>query len=35
MRQSGRTCYFAPQLKAGAPGVVEDNPIDLSNKGDD
>jgi hypothetical protein len=34
LRRSGRTCYFGPQPKAGAPGTVEDNPIDLSDEGD-
>jgi len=29
LRRSGRTCYFGPHPKAGAPGTVEDNPIDL------
>jgi len=29
LRRSGRTCYFGPQPKAGAPGTVKDNPIDL------
>jgi len=29
LRRSGRTCYFGPQPKVGAPGTVEDNPIDL------
>jgi len=33
MRRSGRTCYFGPQRKAGAPGTVEENPIDLSEEG--
>jgi len=35
LRRSGRTCYFCPQPKAGAPGIVEDNLIDLSDEGDD
>jgi hypothetical protein len=35
LRRSGRTCYFGPQPKAGAPGTVEDNPIDLCDEEDD
>jgi len=35
LRRSGRTCYFGPQLKAGVARTVEDNPIDLSDEGDD
>jgi len=35
MRRSGRTCYFGPQPKAGAPGTVEDNSIDLCEDEDD
>jgi hypothetical protein len=35
LRRSGRTCYFSPQPKAGAPGTVKDNPIELSDEGDD
>jgi hypothetical protein len=35
LRRSGRTCYFGPQPKAGAPTTVEDNPIDLGDKVDD
>jgi len=34
MRRSRRTCYFGPQPKVGSPGTAEDNPIDLSNEGD-
>jgi hypothetical protein len=34
LRRSRRTCYFGPKPKAGAPGTVEDNPIDLSDEGD-
>jgi len=26
LRRSGRTCYFGPQPKAGAPRTVENNP---------
>ncbi|RHN70839.1 hypothetical protein MtrunA17_Chr3g0139861 [Medicago truncatula] len=32
LRRSGRTCYFGPQPKAGAPGTVKDNPIDLCDE---
>jgi hypothetical protein len=35
LRRSGRTCCFGPQPKAGAPGTVEDNPIDLCDEEDD
>jgi len=35
LRRSGRTCYFGPQPKPGAPGTVEDNPIDLCDVEDD
>jgi len=35
LRRSGRTCYFGPQLKAGAPTAVEDYPIEISDEGDD
>jgi len=35
MRQSRRMCYFGLQPKTGAPGTVEDNPIDLSDDEDD
>jgi hypothetical protein len=35
LRRSGRTCYFGPQPKEGAPGTVEDNPIEISDEGDD
>jgi len=34
LRRSGKTCYFGPQPKAGAPGTIEDNPIELSDEGD-
>jgi len=34
MMRSG-TCYFGPHPKVGAPGTAEDNPIDLSDEGDD
>ena len=34
LRRSGMTCYFGPQPKAGAPGTVEDNPIELSDDRD-
>jgi len=34
LRRSGRTCYFGPQPKESAPGTVEDNPIELSDEGD-
>ncbi|XP_039688656.1 uncharacterized protein [Medicago truncatula] len=29
LRRSGRTCYFGPQPKEGAPGTVESNPIEV------
>jgi hypothetical protein len=29
LRRSGRTCYFGPQPKAGAPGTVDSNPIEI------
>jgi hypothetical protein len=32
LRRSGRSCYFGPQPKAGALGIVEDNLIDLCDK---
>jgi len=35
LRRSGRTCYFGHQPKEGAPGTVEDNPIEISDEGDD
>jgi len=35
LRRSGRTCYSSPQPKVGALGIVEDNPIDLSDEGED
>jgi len=35
MRQSRRTSYFGLHPKAGALGTVVDNPIDLSDEGDD
>ena len=35
LRRSGKTCYFGPQPKEGAPGTVEDNPIKISDEGDD
>jgi hypothetical protein len=35
LRRSGKTYYFGPQPKAGAPGTTEDNPIDLCDEGDD
>ncbi|KEH22884.1 hypothetical protein MTR_7g061690 [Medicago truncatula] len=35
LRRSGRTCYFGPEPKAGAPGTVEDNLIDLCDEEDD
>jgi hypothetical protein len=34
LRRSGRTCYFGPQPKAGAPGTVAGNPIDLCDEED-
>ena len=35
LRRSRRTCYFGPQPKPGAAGTVEDNPIEISDDGDD
>ena len=35
LRRSGRTCYFGPQPKEGAPGTVDDNPIEISEEGND
>jgi len=35
LRRSGRTCYFGPQTKAGAPGTVEDNQVDLCDEEND
>ena len=35
LRRSEKTCYFVPQSKAGDPGAVEENLIDLSDKVDD
>jgi len=35
LRRSGITCYFGPKPKSGAPGSVEDNPIDLCDEEDD
>jgi len=35
LRRSGRTCYYGPQPKEGAQGTVEDNPIEISDEGDD
>jgi len=32
LRRSGRTCYFGPRPKEGAPGTVAANPIDLSDE---
>jgi len=32
LRRSGRTCYFGPQPKEGAPGTVAGNPIDLCDE---
>jgi hypothetical protein len=29
LRRSGRTCYFGPQPKFGAPGTMETNLIDI------
>jgi hypothetical protein len=29
LRRSGRTCYFGPQPKIGAPGTLENNPIEI------
>ena len=34
VRRSGRTCYFGPQPKVGAPGTGKDNPIDLYDEED-
>jgi hypothetical protein len=34
LRRSGRTCYFGPQPKAGAPGTVAGNSIDLCDEED-
>jgi len=35
LRRNRRTCYYGHQPKAGAPGTVEDNPIDLCDEEDD
>jgi len=35
LSMSGRTGYFGPQPKLGAPGTVEDNPIDVCDEEDD
>jgi len=35
LRRSERTCYFGPQPKEGAPGIIEDNPIERSDEEDD
>ena len=35
LRMSGRTCYFGPQPKVGAPGTVAGNPIDLFDEEDE
>ena len=35
IKQGGMTCYFGPHPKASAPETVNDNPIDLSDEGDD
>ena len=35
LRRSGKTCYFGPQPKAGAPGTVAGNPIDLCDEEDE
>jgi len=35
LRRSGRTCYFDPQPKAGAPWTVRDNPINMCDEEDD
>jgi len=35
MRRRGRTLNFGPQPKAGAPGTINDNPIELSDEEDD
>jgi len=34
LRRSRRTCYFGPQLKAGASGTVAGNPIHLCGEED-
>jgi len=34
LRRSGRTCYFGPQPKEGAPRTGEDNPFDLCDEED-
>jgi len=33
--RSKRTCYFGPQPKAGTPGTVAGNPIDLCDEEDE
>ena len=33
LRRSRRTCYYGPRPKGGAPGTVEDNPIELRDEG--
>jgi len=35
LRRSGRTCYFGPQPKVGAPGTGKDNIINLCDEEDD
>jgi len=35
LRRSERTCYFGPQPKEGVPGNIEDNPLEISDEGDD
>jgi len=35
LRRSGRTCYFGPQQKAGAPGTEAGNSIDLCDDEDE
>jgi len=35
LRRSGRTCYFGPQLKAGAAGTIAGNLIDLCDDEDE
>jgi len=35
LRRSGRTCYFGPQPKEGAPWTVAGNPIDLCDEEDE
>ena len=35
LRRSGRTCYFGPQPKADAPGIVAGNPVDLYDEEDE